>query len=148
MSAPDYDDPAVEERWCAERRIDVEAYLAREGVEHGEIGEWAAWQVAPHVSVWAIESKRRPGWVGWWVVCGDLPTDYASAGEIKHPREALQAFADRWRDHCESVRAGRKTPEFWIGETGKTPLEDVSLLEARAKVLSEWVQDDSLWEGL
>lgn len=147
MTGPDHDDPALEERWCAERRIDVAAYLAREGVEHGEIGEWPAWHVAPYVSVWAIESKRSPGWVGGWVVCGDLPTDHVSASEIKHPREALQAFAERWRRHCESVRSGQATPDYSIGGE-ETPADLVPLLEARAKVLAEWARDDSLWEGL
>ena len=84
---PDYDDPPVEEQWCEDRRAQVAAYLQREGVEHGQIGEWPAWHVAPYVSIWAIESKKRPDRVGWWVICGDLPTDYVSAAKIKHPRD-------------------------------------------------------------
>ena len=57
----DYDDPNVEERWCSERRSEVAAYLAAEGVTHGRIGEWPAWHLAPHVSIWAIESQAKPG---------------------------------------------------------------------------------------
>ena len=95
MTQPDYDDPATEHRWCADRRVEVADYLAAEGVAHGQIGAWPAWHVAPYVSVWAIESKRKPGWVGWWVLCGDLPTDYVSAATIKHPRKAVEAFAHR-----------------------------------------------------
>ena len=38
-------------------------YLQREGVEHGEIGEWPACHVAPYVSISAIASKKRPDWV-------------------------------------------------------------------------------------
>ncbi len=87
----DYDDPAIEEQWCQERRAQVEAYLQHQRVEHGRVGEWPAWHVAPHVSLWAIESKVRPDWVGWWAICGDLPTDYVSAANIKHPREAVRA---------------------------------------------------------
>jgi hypothetical protein len=59
-----YDDPAVEERWCESRRVEVVDYLRREGVGHRRVGEWPAWHVAPYVSVWAVESRTRPGWVG------------------------------------------------------------------------------------
>jgi hypothetical protein len=39
MSSPNYDDPAVEEAWCNVRRAEVAAYLEREGVIHGRIGD-------------------------------------------------------------------------------------------------------------
>jgi hypothetical protein len=145
MTGPDYDDPAVEEQWCGERRADVERYLLGEGVEHGRIGEWPAWHVAPYVSVWAIESKVKPGWVGWWAICGDLPTDYISAGRIKHPRKALQAIADRWLRHCDLVRSGGKSSEFSIGGSEGTPADLLPLLETRAAMLASWAQDDSMW---
>ncbi len=146
MNAPDYDDPALEMRWCADRRDEVGRYLAAEGVDHGQIGEWPAWHVAPCVSVWAVESRLKPGWVGWWVVCGDLPTDYVSAGEIKHPREVLQAISDKWRRYCESVRSGAQPAELSIGSARAIPLELIPLLEARATMLASWAQDDSNWE--
>lgn len=148
MTGPDYDDPTVEMQWCADRRAEVGRYLAGEDVDHGRIGEWPAWHVAPHVSVWAIESKVKPGWVGWWVICGDLPTDYVSAGKIKHPRQALQTIADRWRRHCQSVRSGAQTSEMSIGIGEGTPSDLVPLLEARATMLASWAQDDSIWEDL
>ncbi len=148
MTGPDYDDPTVKEQWCADRRAEVERYLASEAVEHGQVGEWPAWHVAPYVSVWAIESKIKPGWVGWWVICGDLPTDYVSAGKINHPRKALQAIADRWRRYCESVRSGSKTTEMSIGDSMGTPPDLLPLLEIRATMLASWAQDGSIWEGL
>jgi hypothetical protein len=72
----------AEEKWCAECRRQVRRYLAGESVQHGRIGSWPAWHVAPYVSVWAIESRARPGCVGWWAICGDVPTDYESAARI------------------------------------------------------------------
>ena len=78
------------------------AYLAREQLEHGQVGEVPAWFVEPYVSVWAVESLRAPGWVGWWVICGDLPTDVMSANEIKHPRDAVRAFSRSWMDIASS----------------------------------------------
>ena len=54
--------------WCKDQRANVKRYLAQAGVLHGEIGEWPAWHVAPYASIWAVESKKAPGCVGWWVV--------------------------------------------------------------------------------
>lgn len=146
MTAPDYDDPEVEMQWCADRRDEVGRYFAAEGVNHGQVGECPVWHVAPHVSVWAVKSRLEPGWVGWWVVCGDLPTDYVSADEIKHPREVLQAISDRWRRYCESVRSGAKPAESSIGSARTGPGDLLSLLEARATMLASWARDDSNWE--
>ncbi len=148
MSGPDYDDPAVEEQWCFDMRAQVARYLETGQVSHGQIGKWPAWHVAPYVSVWAIESRTKPGWVGWWVICGDLPTDYVSADEIKHPRKALEAPADRWQGYCAAVRSGFMPDDMTIGGVPDSPGELLPLLESRAKTLAEWASDDSMWEGV
>lgn len=148
MTDADYDDPQTEQQWCTDRRSDVARYLAAEGVDHGQIGEWPAWHVAPHVSVWAIESKVKAGWVGWWVIAGDLPTDYVSADKVKHPRKALQAIADQWLRHCGALRSSSADPQMSIGDSGVTPPELIELLESRAQILLGWAQDDSIWQGL
>lgn len=142
MNQPDFDDPEVEEQWCLEARKQVTAYLSSQGVSHGEVGEWPAWHVAPIVSVWAIESAKRPGWVGWWVIYGDLPTDYVSAAEIKHPRSAIEAFAKRWRNYVSAFRSGQPPSDFVLGDGSK---EFVELLENRTGILAGWVDDDDLW---
>jgi hypothetical protein len=145
MTKPNYDDPAVEERWCLEQQKAVAEYLKVAGVKHGRIGEWPAWHVAPYVSVWAIESTARPEWVGWWVISGDLPTDYISADSVKDPRTAVRGFTERWRDVASYMRRGEAHPTIRIGsadeQTGLGPL-----LESRATLLSKWVEDESLWQ--
>jgi hypothetical protein len=133
-----------EERWCAERRAQVADYLIGEGVKHGSIGEWPAWHVAPYVSVWAIESLKSPGWVGWWVVCGDLPTDYVSSKDIRHPREAVRAIAKRWRELVPYLERGEPHPSVRLG-THETSATLAPLLKARGELLSGWADDDSIW---
>lgn len=139
------DSPTADDRWCAERRAEVGCYLAGEGVEHGRIGECPAWHVAPYVSIWAIESKANQGSVGWWVICGDLPTDYVSAARIKHPRDALRAIGDQWRQLCAAARSGAKVSDMWIGRARVVSPELVPLLEARAAVLIEWANNPLIW---
>ena len=141
----DYDDPAVEEQWCEERRAEVTAYLQRERVEHGRVGEWPAWHVAPYVSIWAIESKKRPDWIGWWVICGDLPTDYISAAKTKHPREAMRAIAEEWREQAKLMASGEGHADIRIGQPDDWATL-APLLETRASMLLQWANDDSLWQ--
>lgn len=146
MDTPDYDDPAVEECWCFERRSSVAEYLKRQNVDHGEIGEWPAWHVAPYVSIWAIESKKSPGWVGWWVISGDLPTDYIGADKLKHPRTALKAIAERWLEVAGYMKQGKRHPTIIIGNSmPENQAELTPLLEKRASLLLKWSADDSYW---
>lgn len=143
---PNYDDAAQEEKWCDERRTEIEGYLKTEGVSHGRIGEWPAWYVAPYVSVWAIESKARPDWVGWWVICGDLPTDYISADAIKHPRDAMRSISKRWLEVSADMSRGEEHPTVCLGTPDTWPVLG-PLLKSRAEMLARWADDDSVWEG-
>ena len=140
------DDPttADEEAWCASQRFQVLEYLEQERLAHGELGEWPAWHVWPHVAVWAVESAHRPGWVGWWVVSGDLPTDYTSCGPERHPREGVRDIAQRWQQAASLWKEGKRAHGFSIG----SPDNEASLaplLAARADLLLSFVADDSLW---
>ena len=141
----DYDDPVVEERWCSERRNEVAAYLTAERVTHGQIGEWPAWHLAPHISIWAIESQAKPGWVGWWAICGDLPTDYVSSAAIKHPRDAMLAFAHRWRTAADLMASGQSLPDFSVGSPAEWP-SLAPMLASRAELLQDMATDTGLWD--
>jgi len=144
MQELNWDDPAVEEGWCRECHLTVAAYLAKEGLNHGEVGSWPAWHVAPYVSIWAVESLLAPGYVGWWAICGDLPTDYLSAATIKHPREAMLAFADTWKEVATSMRKGAPHPHIRIGPSEPNS-ELISLLEKRSDLLRRFAEDASAW---
>src|SRR6516164_2189363 len=148
MPKPDYDDPEVEERWCSEQQKIVADYLLSQKVNHGRIGEWPAWHIAPHASIWAIESLARPEWIGWWVISGDLPTDYISSADVKppqHPRKAMRVFAQNWLEVVKAWKDGREIENTRIGDSSSHE-ELGPLLESRAKLLMEWADDDSLWE--
>jgi hypothetical protein len=101
--------------WCEERRKVVLEYLAHQHLKFGAIGEWPAWHISPYVSVWAIESIIHPGDVGWWVICGDLPTDYLSAMNVSTPRAAMAAFAERWSTLSDLMERGQRHPDMTIG---------------------------------
>ena len=142
---PDYDDPEVAQRWLDERRAEVIAYLQGQRVEHGQVGDGPAWYLPPMVSIWAIESRQRPGWLGWWAICGDLPTDYVSADTIKHPREALRAIAERWSSAARDMAADRETPGFTVGPRAEWP-RLAPMLASRAEALEGMASDPELWD--
>ncbi len=144
LDEPDYDAPAGEEAWCLAQRTQVERYLQTEVPEHGEVGEWPAWHLAPYVAIWAIESVAHPGGIGWWVISGDLPTDYCSAEQSRHPRDAMRAFAVRWNELAALMKRSEAHPTMTIGTPEDWPLL-ASLLEARAGILQDWAADDALW---
>src|SRR5262245_11756852 len=148
MPEPDYDDPDVEERWCNDQRKIVADYLRSQRVKHGRIGEWPAWHVAPYASIWAVESRARPESIGWWVICGDLPTDYISAADVKppqHPQKAMRIFAENWLEMVDAWKEGREVENSRIVGPS-SPEELAPLLDARARLLMEWADNEALWE--
>jgi len=147
MKKADYDDPKVEAKWCEKQRSVVAGYLQKEGVKHGRIGDWPAWHIAPCVAIWAVESHARPNWIGWWVITGDLPTDYISTKEVpppQHPRRAVRAIAERWRKCAQAWNLGQDCAEFEI-RGPHSHQELAPLLASRAEILIEWTNDDSFW---
>ena len=139
------EDRAAVERWCAERRADVAAYLRREGITHGAIDGQPAWFVAPYASIWSVGALGRPGWRAWWVICGDLPTDCVDADGLASPREAMRAFGERWLDVAACMARGE--PHAWlrIGTPDDWP-ELAPMLRSRAELLIECSNDESEWE--
>jgi hypothetical protein len=146
VDALDWDDPEVDEEWCEDQRSVVIEYLSREKIQHGRVGDWPAWHAAPCVAIWAVESATEPDWIGWWVISGDLPTDYVAASEREepqHPRKAIRAIAERWRKVAKAWSEGR---EHEIIEIHGSHEELGPLLSARAERLISFANDESLWE--
>lgn len=142
---PDYDDQEVEAQWFAERCEEIVKHLKGEGVVHGRIGDEPAWHIAPYVSIWAVESLKSPGEVGWWAISGDLPNDYVSANKAKNPKEAMNAIASLWKEASQYMARGERHPTFVIG-SGEDAEELAPLLASRAEILLDWANDPEVWE--
>ena len=139
--------PAVEPdeaAWCAQRRVQVAEYLSRTGIVRGQIAEAPAWFVFPYVSLWAIESVAAPGYVGWWVICGDCPTDYVPCSGDRTPRSAIREISQRWADAGATMKRAEAPDGFSVGDSADSQ-ELQPLLATRAAILNTWVNDPSLW---
>lgn len=130
--------------WWRRQREVVVAYLAREGVDHAGVAEDPAFDVHPYVSLWAVQSRRAPGWVGWWAIAGDLPTDYVSSADGRTPRDALRALSRRWTDVAARMARGEHDPDVTIGTQEQGP-QLAELLRRRAGLLAAWAADDARW---
>ncbi|KQZ18202.1 DUF4826 family protein [Caulobacter sp. Root1472] len=129
-----------EEAWCDARRSEVVEYLDRASLHHGEIGEWPAWHIAPYVSLWAIESVIAPGSVGWWALCGDLPTDYCAANDCRSPREAVAKIARTWLKSVAETAPDDTTLQGLGLDASLGPM-----LTSRANALLDWERDPAIW---
>jgi hypothetical protein len=140
----DYDDPQLEARWLVEQRGNVQRYLEEQGVLHGSAAFEAEWSVARYVSVWTVRSIAAPDTIGWWAISGDLPTDYLTGQDAADARSALAAFASRWRNVAGYMLRGERHPTIRIGNPHDAH-ELGDLLQRRAQVLDDWVNDDGIW---
>lgn len=130
--------------WLQQQRAGVIAYLNKEGVKHGEVGSGPAWHVYPYLAIFAIESVIAPDMVGWWVISGDVPTDYVSSKGAEHPRDAMRLFASRWAAISTDMLRGEAHSGFVIGTADQRPHLG-ALLHRRAQLLGQWADDDSVW---
>lgn len=140
-------DESNEEKWIEDQRALVEKYLRQQGVDHLGVGDYPAFHVHPYLALWAVQSKKAPGQVGWWCCSGDLPTDCISSRDGRHPREALRAFSRNWKELSACMIRGEPHPDFSIGTPDLWP-ELGPLLKARAEVLRQYADDDSLWSTI
>ena len=115
------------------------------GSTMGRGGEWPVWHIAPHVSIWAVESATAAESLGWWVICGDLPTDYVSVDQAADPREALRAFAVLWSEVAAYMLRGETHPTIEIGSPSTWP-KLAPLLKKRAELLTSSADDETSWQ--
>ena len=134
-----------ENAWFAQQRGVAISYLEKEGISAPEVGDVPAFHVSPYVSLWAVRSKKNPDAVGWWVIAGDLPTDYLSAENAENPRTALAGFARIWKAAAECMLRGERHPDFQIGRKEDWP-ELGDLLLRRSGVLMSYSENETLWE--
>jgi hypothetical protein len=131
--------------WARKQRSVVEEYLRRQRVDHLGIGDAPAFSVPPYVALWAVQSKKSPGAVGWWAISGDLPTDYLSSTDARNPREAIRAFGTLWSKVAACMIRGEEYPNYSIGKPEQWP-ELGKLLSSRAGVLTDYAENDGIWQ--
>ena len=101
--------------------------------------------VEPDLALWAVQSIKHDGRIGWWAISGDVPTDYMSSEEGESPQEALRHFSSEWADVADHMRRGVEHPTMNMGTPDEWP-ELARMLQARADVLARYADEDG-WVG-
>ncbi len=143
MNSDAYDDPKVEAAWLSAQRTHVHEYLRTERVPFGTVPDRPAWYLAPYVALWSVLGPKSGG-IQYWVIVGDLPADFLPADALAQPRQAMAAFAERWRGVAGAMLEGRKHPRIEIGRP-EDSAELGDLLLRRADLLAEFARDDQYW---
>jgi len=132
------------DNWVSDQRFQVKVYLEKEGIDNPNVGEWPAFEVAPYFAIWAIESKRQVGQIGWWAFSGDCPTDYISGDGVTDPRQALEKLLENWSHYLSFMKNNSQPPNTTMGK-GVNLLELADLLERRILIMKDWLEDDAIW---
>lgn len=131
--------------WVNQQRQAVEVYLTEQGISNPFVGPWPAFDVAPHFAIWAVESQKVAGKIGWWAFSGDCPTDYVSEDGTCTPRNALELLLTQWSAYIPYLKQGKQPPNAKFADNSS--LRDLGeLLEKRVRLLRGWLADDDLWE--
>jgi Domain of unknown function (DUF4826) len=133
-----------EEKWIAEEREKVIAYLDSQNCRHAGVEKWPTFHVEPDLALWAVQSIKHTGRVGWWAISGDVPTDYMSSTLGEHPRDALRHFSEIWADVADHMRRGKQHPTLDMGLPEEWPTL-AEMLQHRADALAEYADEDG-WE--
>lgn len=136
-------DPEI--HWVAAERKKVLGYLVAEGCKHAGVADWPTFYVTPHLALWAVQSTRHVGRTGWWVISGDVPTDYMSSSDGESPQDALRYFAAGWNEVAGYMRRGEPHPQMELGDPKDWPAISEEL-EQRALALLEYADDPEIWE--
>lgn len=110
-------------------------YLANQGVIMEKLDQNNSTYVAPLFCILKIRSKDRKR---FWVIVGDLPTDYTPDSTAKNAREALRHFALHWQLKAEQM--------IQAGIRDNIQRDYAQLLVTKAEAIYPFVDNKSLWE--
>ncbi|BAJ01788.1 DUF4826 family protein [Shewanella violacea] len=127
----------LRQEWIREHFQKANKFLAEKGIIPSKVIADESRYLAPYVAVWKMESKQ-PKKQTFWVMSGDLPSDYVDVKVAATAREALRHFSMMWQLKAENlIKTGAiKEP---------TQAKFAQLLVSRAESLYQIHNDEKLW---
>ncbi|MBT1445815.1 DUF4826 family protein [Shewanella sp. JM162201] len=134
-AAPDQE--ALRQEWVRTQFQKANRFLAEKGILPGKVLVDESRYLAPYVAVWKMEAQK-PAKQLFWVMSGDVPTDYVDVKVAKTARDALRHFSMMWQLKAENlIQSGAvKDP---------TQAKFANLLISRAESLYKIQADEKLW---
>ncbi|ANB26975.1 hypothetical protein A6F57_18415 [Alteromonas stellipolaris] len=123
--------------WVREQFQKANKHLAENGVLFESVVTNESRYLVPYLAVWKIKDTNN---AMYWVMSGDLPTDYIAESTAVTARDAIKHFAMAWQLKAANLRASEGADA--------TSLEYAELLESRAEGLHAIQNQDELWQGV
>ncbi|MBT3135262.1 DUF4826 family protein [Alteromonas sp. ALT199] len=86
--------------WVKEQFQKANKFLAENGVLFDTVITEESRYLMPYLAVWKI--RAMDGKL-YWVISGDLPTDYTSVDNAKDAKEVLRHFSMHWQLKAENL---------------------------------------------
>jgi hypothetical protein len=137
VATPAVDQEALRQDWVKTQFQKANRFLAEKGVLPNKVYTEESRYLAPYLAIWKMDSKQ-PTKQTFWVMSGDLPTDYVDVKVAKTAREAMRHFSMMWQLKAENLHKSGATRD-------QTQLKFANLLVTRAESLYRMHEDEKLW---
>ena len=121
--------------WVREQFQKANKHLAENGVLFDSVVTEESRYIAPYVAVWKIKASDGKY---FWVISGDLPTDFMPIENEKTARAAIRHFSLVWQLKAENINRNEGANE--------TEKEFAQLLISRAEGLHRIQAQEELWQ--
>ncbi len=122
------------QQWLNEQFKKATKYLAENGVVVSTVDDAASRYLYP---LWAVLKVKAMDGAAFWVLSGDLPVDFISAGNAANGRDALRHFVMSWQLKAENIQRS--------GIIDQTQLQFAAIMQNRAEQLYKFVEKDEIW---
>lgn len=130
----------LRQEWVRTQFQKANRFLAEKGVIPSKVLADESRYLAPYLAIWKMESKR-PTTKTYWVMSGDLPSDFVDVKVATTARDAVRHFSMMWQMQAENlIRSGATRRDA-------TQAKFAQLLVSRAESLYRMHNDEKLWNS-
>jgi hypothetical protein len=131
------DPELLRQEWVRTQFQKANRFLGEKGVIPNKVITDESRYLAPYFAIWKMESKQ-PTKQTFWVMSGDLPSDYVDVKVASTARDAVRHFSMMWQIKAENLHRAGATKDA-------TQAKFADLLVSRAESLYKMQADDKLW---
>ncbi|MCL1048843.1 DUF4826 family protein [Shewanella abyssi] len=131
------DQEALRQEWIRTQFQKANKFLAEKGILPSKVHADESRYLAPFVAIWKMESKK-PSKQTFWVMSGDLPSDYVDVNVAATARDAIRHFSMIWQMKAENIRRSSLVKD-------PAQAKFAELLISRAEGLYKMQADDKIW---
>ncbi|GLS84672.1 DUF4826 family protein [Paraferrimonas haliotis] len=101
QQVPTIENEEQEAQWAREQFQKANRFLAEKGIVPGQVKLSDSRFLAPALAVWKLSSEQPKG--EYWVVAGEVPTDFVKASAAATARDAIRYFSLQWQIKAQQL---------------------------------------------